>query len=68
MTSTPILAIPSGSEGFVIYSDAFRQGLGVVLMQHNKVIAYASRQLKDYEKNYSTHDLELAALVFALKI
>ena len=68
LTSAPILVIPSGSEGFVIYSDASGLGLGAVLMQHGKVIAYASRQLKDYEKNYPTHDLELAAVVFALKI
>jgi len=68
LTSAPILVIPSGSEGFVIYSDASGLGLGAVLMQHGKVIAYASRQLKDYEKNYPTHDLELAVVVFALKI
>ena len=54
--------------GFVIYSNASRKGLGCVLMQHGKVIAYASRQLKSYEQNYPTHDLELAAVVFALKI
>ena len=51
-----------------MYSDASHKGLGCVLMQHGKVIAYASRQLKDYEKRYPTHDLELAAVVFALKI
>ena len=66
--TAPVLTIPEGTEGFVIYSDASGQGLGAVLMQHGKVIAYASRQLKDYEKNYPTHDLELAAVVFALKI
>ncbi|GJS32742.1 putative reverse transcriptase domain-containing protein, partial [Tanacetum coccineum] len=54
--------------GFQIYSDASKKGLGCVLMQHGKVIAYASRQLKPYEVNYPTHDLELAAVVFALKI
>nr|GFB10465.1 retrovirus-related Pol polyprotein from transposon 17.6 [Tanacetum cinerariifolium] len=53
---------------FHIYSDASKKGLGCVLMQHGKVIAYASRQLKPYEVNYPTHDLELAAVVFALKI
>ena len=68
LTSAPILTIPDGDEGFVIYSDASKMGLGAVLMQNGKVIAYASRQLKDYEKNYPTHDLELAAVVFALKI
>ena len=68
LTSAPILTIPEGDEGFVVYSDASKIGLGAVLMQNGKVIAYASRQLKDYEKNYPTHDLELAAVVFALKI
>ena len=51
-----------------MYSDASKRGLGCVLMQHGKVITYASRQLKEYERNYPTHDLELAAVVFALKI
>ena len=64
----PILTIPEGEDGFVIYCDASGQGLGAVLMQHGRVIAYASRQLKDYEKNYPTHDLELATVVFALKM
>jgi hypothetical protein len=68
LVSTPILTLPSGSGGFQIYSDASKKGLGCVLMQHEKVIAYASRQLKPYEENYPTHDLELAAVVFALKI
>ena len=68
LTSAPILSIPSGTGGFVIYSDASKNGLGCVLMQNGKVIAYASKQLKEYEKNYPTHDLELAAVVFALKI
>jgi len=53
---------------YTIYSDASNNGLGCVLMQEDKVIAYASRQLKLYKKNYPTHDLELAAVVFALKI
>ncbi|GJU98659.1 reverse transcriptase [Tanacetum coccineum] len=66
--SAPILTLPSGSGGFSIYSDVSKKGLGCVLMQHGKVIAYASRQLKPYEVNYPTHDLELAAVVFALKI
>ena len=64
----PILTIPLGSGGFTIYSDASRKGLGYVLIQHGKVVAYASRQLKPYEQNYPTHDLELAAMIFALKI
>nr|CAD1842569.1 unnamed protein product [Ananas comosus var. bracteatus] len=68
LTSAPILALPVMGERFVIYSDASHSGLGCVLMQHGRVIAYASRQLKDYEKNYPTHDLELAAVVFALKL
>ncbi|XP_073112178.1 uncharacterized protein [Elaeis guineensis] len=68
LVTAPILTIPSGTEGFTIYSDASRKGLGCVLMQKGKVIAYASRQLKLYERNYPTHDLELAAVVFALKI
>ena len=59
---------PSGSEGFVVYIDVSRKGLGCVLMQEGRVIAYASRQLKGYELNYPTHDLELAAIIFALKI
>ena len=68
LETTPILTILEGEDGFVIYCDALGQGLGAVLMQHGRVIAYASRQLKDYEKNYPTHDLELAAVVFALKM
>ena len=68
LVSAPILTIPSGSGGFVVYSDASHQGLGCVLMQHGRVVAYASRQLKPYERNYPTHDLELAVVVFAFKI
>jgi hypothetical protein len=68
LVTAPVLTLPSGSDGFVIYSDASHKGLGCVLMQQGKVIAYASRQLKTYERNYPTHDLELATVVFALKI
>ena len=68
LTTVLVLTIPVGTDGFVIYSNASKHGLNCVLMQHNKVTAYASRQLKDYKKNYLTHDLELAAMVFALKI
>ncbi|GKA91981.1 putative reverse transcriptase domain-containing protein [Tanacetum coccineum] len=68
LCSTPILALPKGSKNFVVYCDASHKGLGVVLMQNEKVIAYASRQLKIYEKNYTTHDLELGAVVFTLKM
>ncbi|GJR18211.1 putative reverse transcriptase domain-containing protein [Tanacetum coccineum] len=64
----PILALPEGSKDFIAYCDASIKGLGAVLMQIEKVIAYASRQLKIHEKNYTTHDLELGAVVFALKI
>ncbi|GJR96159.1 putative reverse transcriptase domain-containing protein [Tanacetum coccineum] len=63
----PILALPQGAENFIVYCDASHKGLGAVLMQNEKVIAYASRQLKIHEKNYTTHDLELGAVVFALK-
>ncbi|GKB50587.1 putative reverse transcriptase domain-containing protein [Tanacetum coccineum] len=68
LCSAPILALPEGSENFVVYCDASHKGLGTVLMQKEKVIAYASRQLKIYEKNNTTHDLELGAVVFALKM
>ena len=68
LVTAPVLTIPSNLGGFVIYSDASKKGLGRVLMQHGKVIAYASRKLKSYEQNHPTHDLELATVVFALKI
>ncbi|GJX01635.1 putative reverse transcriptase domain-containing protein [Tanacetum coccineum] len=68
LCSAPILALPKGSEDFMVYCDASNKGLGAVLMQREKVIAYASRQLKIHEKNYTTHDLELGSVVFALKI
>ncbi|GKB78999.1 putative reverse transcriptase domain-containing protein, partial [Tanacetum coccineum] len=68
LCNAPILALPDRPEDFVVYCDASEIGLGCVLMQRGKVIAYASRQLKIHEKNYTTHDLELGAVVFALKI
>ncbi|GJR41089.1 putative reverse transcriptase domain-containing protein [Tanacetum coccineum] len=68
LAGAPILALPDESEGFIAYYDASIKGLGAVLMQPEKVIAYASRQLKIHKKNYTTHDLELGAVVFALKI
>lgn len=68
LTSAPILVLPSDNEEFIVYCDASKIGLGAVLMQQGKVIAYASRQLKVHEKNYPMHDLELAAVVFSLKI
>ena len=63
-----MLILPEGSDSYVIYCDASRVGLGCVLMQRDKVISYASRKLKVHEKNYPTHDLELEAVLFALKI
>ncbi|GJT66364.1 putative reverse transcriptase domain-containing protein [Tanacetum coccineum] len=68
LCSAPILALPEDSENFVVYCNASRKGLGAVFMQREKVIAYASCQLKIHENNYTTHDLELRAMVFALKI
>nr|GFA30119.1 putative reverse transcriptase domain-containing protein [Tanacetum cinerariifolium] len=62
LCDAPILALPEGGDDFVVYRDASNQGFGCVLMQRNKVIAYASRQLKIHEKNYTTHDLELGAV------
>ncbi|GJY06516.1 putative reverse transcriptase domain-containing protein [Tanacetum coccineum] len=68
LCSEPILSLPEGSENFMVYCDASHKGLGAILMQREKVIAYASRQLKVHEKNYTMHDLELGAVVFALKM
>ncbi|GJT93508.1 putative reverse transcriptase domain-containing protein [Tanacetum coccineum] len=68
LCKAPILALPEGNDDFVVYCDASHQGLRAVLMQREKVIAYASRQLKPNEENYTTHDLELGAVVFALKV
>nr|GEZ95834.1 putative reverse transcriptase domain-containing protein [Tanacetum cinerariifolium] len=68
LCKAPILALPEGNDDFVVYCDASHQGLGAVLMQKEKVIAYASRQLKPHEENYTTHDLKLGVVVFALKI
>ncbi|GJS01752.1 putative reverse transcriptase domain-containing protein, partial [Tanacetum coccineum] len=68
LCSAPILALPQGAKNFIVYCDASHKGLGDVLMQNEKVIAYASRHLKIHEKNYTSHDLELSAVVFALKI
>ncbi|GKF02091.1 putative reverse transcriptase domain-containing protein [Tanacetum coccineum] len=67
LCSAPILALPEGYENFVVYYDVSYKRLGAVLMQREKVIAYASRQLKVHEKNYTTHNLELRTVVFALK-
>ncbi|GJV20027.1 putative reverse transcriptase domain-containing protein [Tanacetum coccineum] len=68
LCSAPILAFPEGTKDFVVYCDASLKGYGAVLMQREKVIAYASRQLKVHEENYTTHDLELGAVVFALRL
>ncbi|GJR50306.1 putative reverse transcriptase domain-containing protein [Tanacetum coccineum] len=68
LCSAHILALPQGAKNFIVYCDASHKGLGAVLMQNEKVIAYASQKLKIHEKNYTTHDLELGAVVFALKI
>ncbi|XP_071912388.1 uncharacterized protein [Coffea arabica] len=67
LTTVPVLALPEGVDGYVVYSDASKEGLGCVLMQKEKVVAYASRKLKPHEMNYPTHDLKLAAVIFALK-
>jgi len=68
LVTAPVLTLPMESVGYVVYTDASKKGLGCVLMQQVRVVAYASRQLKEHEKNYIIHDLELAAVVHALKI
>ena len=68
LTSAPVLAPPNSRKDFVIYCDASRQGLGCVLMQERRVIAYASHQVCPHEENYPVHDLELAAVIYALKL
>ena len=68
LTTTPILIVPNRGQGYTVYCDASRARLGCVLMQSGRVVAYGSRQLKNHEHNYPTHNMELAAVVFALKI
>ena len=68
LTSAPILIVPDRGQGYTVYCDASRAGLGCVLMQSGRVVAHGSRQLKIHEQNYPTYDMELAAVVFALKI
>ena len=68
LTMAPVLTLPDQGKRFTVYCDASKHGLGCVLMQEGRVIAYASRQLRQHELNYPTHDLELAAVVHALKI
>ena len=63
LSIAPILTLLEGTERFMVYSDASKLGLGCVLMQQGKVIAYVSRQFKEHENRYPTHDLELAAVV-----
>ena len=68
LTSAPILIVPDRRQGYTVYCDASRAGLGCVLMHFGRVVAYGSRQLKNHEHNYPTHDMDLAVVVFALKI
>ena len=68
LTTAPILIVPSRGQGYTVYCDVSRAGLGCVLMQSGRVVSYGSRQLKNHEHNYPTHDMELAVVVFALKI
>ena len=68
LTSAPILIVPDRGQGYIVYCDASRAGLGCDLMQSGRVVAYGSRQLKNHEQNYPTHDMELEAVVFALNI
>ena len=67
LVTAPVLILPDQREDYQVYCDASRRGLGAVLMQEGRVVSYASRQLKPQELNYATHDLELAAVVHALK-
>ena len=68
LTLVPMSTLPLGNEGYTVYYDASRVGLGCILMQNGIIVAYASRQLKKHEQNYPTHDLKMAAVVLALKI
>jgi hypothetical protein len=68
LVTAPVLTLPMESVRYVVYTNASKKGLGCVLMQQGRVVAYASSQWKNHEKNYPTHDLELAAIVYALKI
>ena len=68
LTSSPILIVSEQGKRYTVYYDAYKDGLGCVLIQSERVVAYGSRQLKNYEHNYPTHDMELAAIVLALKI
>ena len=68
LTSAPILIVPERGHRYTVYCDASKDELGCVLMQSGRVVAYGSRQLKNHEQSYLTHDMELVAVVFALKI
>ena len=68
LTTSPIMIVPKQEQRYTVYCDASRDELGCVLMQSGRVVAYGSKKLKNHEKNYPTHDLELAAIVFSLKI
>ena len=68
LVTAPVLTLPMASKEFIVFCDASIQGLGCMLMQNDKVVAYASRQLKLHEINYPVHDLELAAVVLTLKL
>lgn len=68
LSTAPVLTLPEGGSEYVVYTDASKNGLGCVLMQKGKVIAYGSRQMKVHEQSYPVHDLEFAAVVFALKL
>ena len=68
LTSSPILIVPEMGQRYIVFCDASKDGLGCVLMQSGRVVAYGSRQLKNYEQNYPTHDMDLVVVVFALKI
>jgi len=68
LTTVQVLVLPNLREPFKVYCDASKMGIGGVLVQNDQVVAYASRKLKTHERNYPTHDLELAAIVFALKM
>ena len=68
LTSAPILIVPKRGPMYTVYCDASKDGLGCVLMQSGRVLDYGSRQLKNHERNYPTHDMELVAIFFALKI
>ena len=68
LTTAPIPMVPEMGQRYTMYCDASKDGLGCILMQSGRVVAYGSRQLKNHEKNYPTHDMELATIVFSLKI